>query len=769
MNITTSVIICAYTESRWQQLLCAAESIRTQTASVDELLIVIDHNDELRYRAEQAMPWAQVIASSGPPGLSGARNTGIAASTGEVVLFLDDDAVAEPDWVSQLLAHCSDPHVLGVGGAAQPTWERSAPPWWPAEFGWVVGCSYRGQPTSTAPVRNLMGCNMSLRRTVIEAVGGFDDVLGRGANNAFGCEETELCIRAQQFIPDGQFIFEPKAVVHHWVPGSRSSWSYFRARCRAEGVSKARVARTVGRSAALSAENVYTRRVLPAGIARNIRDGLAGDLAAFARAGAIAAGLSITAFSFLSAKTAQAARVSSRAASQSQDEGDDPSTSSGRTPPTNSGRIGALPTVAPVLPLIVNLNEPLPAIEESRSDGTQYEAAHCLILLDGDPLARIRLELSGGTMTPHQLADELWRRLSTQIIHYRRTRRRLVPDTLPPHGLASASPAELRALLPAGAAVVVATKDRPTVLRECLDSILKAAVKPERLIVVDNASASPETAELVREFAAREPAIHYVHEDKPGLARAHNAALPYITSPLVAFTADDAVVDDQWLKRLVQAFAVDESVASVTGMIAPRELDTLPQQWLEGNLTWDTGPLRTCDAQSQRPADPLFPYISGAFGSGANMAFRTCYLRERGGFDEALGAGTIAMGGDDLAAFYDVITSGSRLFFEPAAIVLHQHPREYAALKRQTYRYSAGLGAHLTRCLLRRPLMALVFLRRGSAVIRRGTEAILPATAAALPPYPSELNRLQMRGLVSGPGRYLLSRWHARLMHRTPG
>jgi GT2 family glycosyltransferase len=363
MNGTTSAIICAYTDARWQQLLAAAESIRKQTASVDELLIVIDHNDELRHRAEQAMPWAQVIASSGPPGLSGARNTGIAVSTGEVVLFLDDDAVAEPDWVSQLLAHYSDPHVLGVGGAAQPVWERSAPDWWPAEFDWVVGCSYRGQPDTTAPVRNLMGCNMSLRRTVIEAVGGFDDVLGRGADNAFGCEETELCIRAQQLIHDGQFIFEPKAVVHHWVPGSRSSWSYFRARCRAEGVSKARVARTVGRSTALSAEKVYTRRVLPAGIARNIRDGLAGDISAFARAGAIAMGLSITAFSFLTAKTSQAARASSQVASQSEDDGNGPSANSGPTPSPHSDRSDALATCAPVPRLIVNLNEPPSAIE----------------------------------------------------------------------------------------------------------------------------------------------------------------------------------------------------------------------------------------------------------------------------------------------------------------------------------------------------------------------------------------------------------------------
>ncbi|HEX5905732.1 MAG TPA: glycosyltransferase family 2 protein, partial [Propionibacteriaceae bacterium] len=162
MSMTTSVIICAYTEARWQQLLQAAESVRGQTAPVDEVLVVIDHNDALRHRAEHAMPWVRVIASSGPSGLSGARNTGIAASSGEVVVFLDDDAVAEPDWLSHLLGHYRDPTVLGVGGAAHPVWEGSIPRWWPAEFGWVVGCSYRGQPTKAAPVRNLMGCNMSL-------------------------------------------------------------------------------------------------------------------------------------------------------------------------------------------------------------------------------------------------------------------------------------------------------------------------------------------------------------------------------------------------------------------------------------------------------------------------------------------------------------------------------------------------------------------------------------------------------------------------------
>ena len=149
-----------------------------------------------------------------------------------------------------------------------------------------------------------MGCNMSLRRTVLAAVGGFDTGLGRHGDNQLGCEETELCIRAGQLFPDGVFLHEPAAVVHHHVPGQRASWRYFRDRCRAEGISKAGVARRVGRSAALASEAGYVRRVLPTGVLTNLGRSLHGDLAGVARAGAIVAGLGLTATGFLSARWA---------------------------------------------------------------------------------------------------------------------------------------------------------------------------------------------------------------------------------------------------------------------------------------------------------------------------------------------------------------------------------------------------------------------------------------------------------------------------------
>lgn len=294
-----SVVICAYSDERWEDLRDAVTSVLTQEQAPAELLVVIDHNEELLRRATAEFTRAQVMPNAGPKGLSGARNTGVAASSASVVAFLDDDATAEPDWVANLIAPYADPSVLGVGGWAVPVWESVDHSWFPEEFWWVVGCSYRGLPTTTAPVRNLIGCNMSVRRDVLVEVGGFDVGLGRTADRPLGCEETELCIRATDLHPDGNFMLEPTARVHHKVPASRTTYRYLRDRCRAEGVSKAWVARRVGSDSALSSERAHALKVLPAGVLRALASIRPGDLSGAARAAAIVAGLYHTSVSYL--------------------------------------------------------------------------------------------------------------------------------------------------------------------------------------------------------------------------------------------------------------------------------------------------------------------------------------------------------------------------------------------------------------------------------------------------------------------------------------
>ena len=81
-----------------------------------------------------------------------------------------------------------------------------------------------------------------------------------------------------------------------------------------------------------------------------------------------------------------------------------------------------------------------------------------------------------------------------------------------------------------------------------------------------------------------------------------------------------------------------------------------------------------------RAGEPLYPYTAGVFGSGANMAFRADALRAMGGFDTSLGAGSAALGGDDLAAFFDVIEAGHTLVYEPTAFVRHRHRADRTVL-----------------------------------------------------------------------------------------
>jgi GT2 family glycosyltransferase len=289
----TSVIVCAYTERRWADIVAAVGSLRAQTAPAAEVVLVADHNPALLDRAREALAGVRCVPNSGPRGLYGARNSGIAAATGDVLAFLDDDAVAEPDWLERLLSGYEDPRVLAVGGAVLPHWEDGRPAAFPPEFDWVVGCTYRGLPEATAPVRNVIGANMSFRRDVLEAAGGFRDGIGRVGTRPVGCEETELCLRARRRFPDGIVLYEPRAVVHHRVPAERASWRYFAARCYAEGRSKAQVCRLAGAHDGLAAERAHVAGALRRAVARDVGATVRGDVGAVARVGAVAAGVTL--------------------------------------------------------------------------------------------------------------------------------------------------------------------------------------------------------------------------------------------------------------------------------------------------------------------------------------------------------------------------------------------------------------------------------------------------------------------------------------------
>jgi glycosyltransferase involved in cell wall biosynthesis len=735
-----SVVICAYTEDRWSDLRAAVASVQHQEPGAHEIIVVTDHNDALFARAQDALGEVHVVASTEPKGLSGARNTGIAASSGAIVAFLDDDATAEPGWVHHLLEPYADPLVLGVGGRVVPRWDEARPSWLPEEFDWVVGCTYAGHRAEPGPVRNLIGANMSVRRDVVMKIGGFRHSLGRTASLPAGCEETEFFIRASQQHPNGIVWFEPAAAVSHRVPAARATARYFRSRCFAEGISKTQISRLVGTDDGLASERAYTTQALPKALRRELGQALRTlDPAGVARAATVVTGVATTAGGYLAARAPGSLRwLPSRTGAPKRCRAT-----------TDLPAEGFEPALVTQIDLADGV-QPLAALDPRT--GTTYRRALVLVRDHGAPIGVLQVDLGPYGLSAVALATEIRRTLGVEA----------ADGPAPSAGVA----ATVHDGLHPRAAVVIATRDRAKSLARCLESLRNLDHPAAEIVVVDNASVGRETAELVERLALDDPRVRYVREDRPGLARAHNAGLAHVTAPFVAFTDDDVVVDSAWLDRLLAGFTRDDRVACVTGMIFPLEIETPAQDWLEHYAGFNKGfEPRVFDLR-HGSSDPLFPYTAGTFGSGANMAFRTDVLLALRGFEPALGTGTEAKGGDDLAAFFDVIEADHAIAYEPGAIVYHQHHRTFEALRRQTFGYGAGLTAYLTKALVDDPGRVLDMLAKAPGAVRY----VLSPRSAKNQRLPSDtppvLVRQERLGMLAGPALYLLSRWDTRLDER---
>ncbi|UYQ62497.1 glycosyltransferase family 2 protein [Streptomyces peucetius] len=326
--------------------------------------------------------------------------------------------------------------------------------------------------------------------------------------------------------------------------------------------------------------------------------------------------------------------------------------------------------------------------------------------------------------------------------------------------------------------VVVATRDGADRLARTLDSLLAQGHPDFEVVVVDNASATRATRDLVRhKYSGLDTVrVRYVREPVPGLATAHNRGVAVADGMVLAFTDDDVVADPHWLTALTRPFADDPRLGCTTGLILPARLRTPAQILLESHGGFAKGFAPRVYDPRRPPADqPLFPFTAGSFGSGANMAFRATALRRAGGFDPATGTGTPARGGDDLYAFVAVLMAGHRLRYAPEALVWHHHRETWQDLADQTYGYGVGLTASLTALLVRRPGLLPALLRRlpaglahARAITARresGTGTVPGPHGTRDHPWPRHLSRLERRGMLAGPFGYA----HARLRLRATG
>lgn len=261
-----SVIICAYSMERFADVLEAIDSALTQTLSPHQVIVSIDHNRELMEKLKgQIPPSVLLVFNDGDRGTPETRNIGVRVATGDILAFMDDDAVAENDWLEKLVQPFETRAVAATGGKISPRWldDSGRPAWFPEELDWIVGCTYPGLPQRGRQVRNVISCNMACRADTLKRVGLFLNPGGKVGKTGMR-EDTEICMRIKHQIPEALIIYEPRAIVHHKVTFQRTKFRYFLQRSYEEGCLKSAIKRLYSTSAnkSLSAESSYLRYLL---------------------------------------------------------------------------------------------------------------------------------------------------------------------------------------------------------------------------------------------------------------------------------------------------------------------------------------------------------------------------------------------------------------------------------------------------------------------------------------------------------------------------
>ncbi|CCQ34758.1 Succinoglycan biosynthesis protein [Halorhabdus tiamatea SARL4B] len=220
-----SVVLCTHTLDRYDDFTEAVDSVRAQTYDDVELVLVSDGSDAVfeQFRTDFGEDDdATLVKLAENRGLLEARNAGAEAASGDVVAFLDDDAIAAPDWIERLVAAYEERDALAVGGKMTPEWVAGKPSFLPEEFYWLVGVTHRGfgpdgDMDAAGEVRNTFGSNISFRRDVFLDLDGFDPrVGGRKGDANLQAEEPELGSRLQAHYGEGVW-YVPDAEVAHKV------------------------------------------------------------------------------------------------------------------------------------------------------------------------------------------------------------------------------------------------------------------------------------------------------------------------------------------------------------------------------------------------------------------------------------------------------------------------------------------------------------------------------------------------------------------------
>ena len=235
-----SVVVCTYTMDRWDVFTAAVESALAQTHEPLEVVLVIDGNREVyEHAVDDFGDQANVVIHDNNEnrGISYSRTKGAELASGEIVAFIDDDGVAEPDWIEKHVERYVETDAVAVAGYVAPNWRNEKPDFFPEEFYWLVGCTETGFAEDGEEVRNGYGSNVSYKRDVFLDVGGYDVNTGRKGDRHIQAHEAPVGIRIREAYGKG-VVYVEDAVVHHTLFEYRGEFRWLVFRSFWQGFSK---------------------------------------------------------------------------------------------------------------------------------------------------------------------------------------------------------------------------------------------------------------------------------------------------------------------------------------------------------------------------------------------------------------------------------------------------------------------------------------------------------------------------------------------------
>jgi glucosyl-dolichyl phosphate glucuronosyltransferase len=259
------VILCTHSLDCYPYLQEAINSVLIQTVQPSELIVVVDGNKDLHTRIATDYidrSIGKLILLEKNSGISEARNTGIRAATGDILVFMDDDAVAEKDWLEKLASTYQSLKAISVGGKILPSWLAKQPDYFPEELYWLVGVTNTGfSAEKITEVRNTYGANMSFKKEVFQKVGLFSQGFGFTGASYLQAEEPELALRMKKHFGKG-VIYNPEAIVHHKIHPSKVGIRILFKRSFFQGYSKALLRRMESGKNPINTERTYLRYLL---------------------------------------------------------------------------------------------------------------------------------------------------------------------------------------------------------------------------------------------------------------------------------------------------------------------------------------------------------------------------------------------------------------------------------------------------------------------------------------------------------------------------